>query len=159
MEMRFSQLADSLPEKLQCFSPFPTITDRTAYAALPPEVKNQILKIGESYFNYDFPALRATDFMSFKRTGNRADFETRYFARRQALNFLVLAEFGQFVKKVPGSCRHITAMFGVLLLIFYPILRSRCWIFLPVRPALYWHVFFICSTLSSMKSARKSTSA
>ena len=92
MEMRFSRLVDSLPEKLQRFSPFPAAVDRTAYAALPPEVKNQILKMGESYLNYDFPALRATDFMSFKRRGNRADFEARYFARRQALNFLVLAE-------------------------------------------------------------------
>ena len=92
METRFSQLAESFTKKLHSFSPFPVAADRAAYASLPPEVKRQILKAGEAYLNYDFPALTATDFMNFQRRGNRVDFEGRYFARRQALNFLVLAE-------------------------------------------------------------------
>ena len=92
MERRFTETAKKFNSTLTDFHPYPTALDRTAYETLPAEVKERVIKEGESYLGYEYPTIRATDFMNFKRTGNRVDFESVYFARRQALSGLVLAE-------------------------------------------------------------------
>ncbi len=55
-------------------------------------LKNKLIKNGEQYLNFEYPPIPATLFMSFVRTGNRVNYENVYFARRIALNSLVLAE-------------------------------------------------------------------
>ncbi len=92
MEMKFLEAAKVFRGKLCAFAPYPKATDREAYDKLPANIKEQILKEGEGYLGYAYPVIRATDFMNFKRTGNRVDFEDIYFARRHALCGLVLAE-------------------------------------------------------------------
>lgn len=92
MERRFTETAKNFNSTLTDFHPYPAAKDRKAYEALPAEVKERVIKEGESYLGYEYPVIRATDFMNFKRTGNRVDFESVYFARRQALSGLVLAE-------------------------------------------------------------------
>ena len=77
---------------LKAFSPFPTASDRQAYQGLPEEIRHKIIKEGESFLSFAYPPIRATDYMSFKRTGSRAVYEDPYFSRRKALNSLVLAE-------------------------------------------------------------------
>lgn len=95
MEKRFLNAMKDFWEKndrLQDYRPFPDIDDRNAYDALAPELRTSLIAQGETYLGYDYPAIRATDFMDFKRTGNRVNFENVYFARRYALNSLVVAE-------------------------------------------------------------------
>lgn len=95
MEMRFKETADNYLERvngLQPFSPFPRASDRAAWEHLPDALKKQLITLGEKYLHYEYPAIRATDFMAFKRTGSRVNYEELYFARRYALNSLVLAE-------------------------------------------------------------------
>ena len=79
-------------DQLQDYRPFPDIDDRNAYNELPQELRSSLITQGEEYLGYDYPAIRSTDFMNFRRTGNRVDFENLYFARRYALNSLIVAE-------------------------------------------------------------------
>ena len=92
MEMRFREIAENFSGDLKEFCPFPLGADWEAFAKLPSRVQSEIVEEGESFLHYEYPVIRATDFMNFKRTGNRVSFEDVYFARRHALNGLVLAE-------------------------------------------------------------------
>ncbi len=92
MEMKFLQTAEHFQGNLHSFQPYPQAALREAYENLPTKIKEDIISEGESYLHYSYPAICATDFMNFKRTGNRVAFEDIYFARRHALNGLVLAE-------------------------------------------------------------------
>lgn len=95
MEKRFLKAAEAFWEKndrLRDYRPFPDIDDRKAYDRLPQSLRSALISQGEQYLDFDYPAIRATDFMSFKRTGNRVDYENIYFERRYALNSLVAAE-------------------------------------------------------------------
>lgn len=100
MEKRFFKTAQDFfsgnspfgDRSLQDYRPFPDIDDRASYNNLPEKLKKELIAQGESYLGFDYPVIWATDFMKFKRTGNRTDFENIYFERRYALNSLVAAE-------------------------------------------------------------------
>ena len=79
-------------ELFQEFHPYPVIADRESWDSLDETWKKETLALGKAYKNYDYPHLSATDFLDFCRTGNRIRYEDRYFAKRYALNALVLAE-------------------------------------------------------------------
>ena len=74
------------------FMPFATLSDRKAWTSIPKDYLNQLIKDGESYLGYDYPLLPAASYMEFVRNGNRSRFQDKYYARRYALNALVLAE-------------------------------------------------------------------
>lgn len=95
MEKRFFNEMERFWEendRLQDYRPFPTIEDRKSYEGLPLELRQTLVSQGEACLGYQYPVIRATDFMNFKRTGNRVSFENLYFERRYALNTLVAAE-------------------------------------------------------------------
>ncbi|MCM1191484.1 MAG: heparinase II/III-family protein [Butyrivibrio sp.] len=107
MEMRFREAADTFlaaDKILQDFIPFPAAADRNAYERLSPELKRRLIAEGEACPDYGYPPIYATDFMAFKRTGNRVNFERLYFERRYNLNSLVLAECveheGRFLDRI-----------------------------------------------------------
>ena len=54
------------------------------------------IKNAEAYLDYDWPVIKATDYMAYKLTGNRLPNETPLFARRTALAALVLAEVAEY---------------------------------------------------------------
>ncbi len=70
----------------------PTAADRAAWIALPDDLKAALVAEGENYLGYAYPQILATDYMEFTRTGNRVHYEDKQFARRTALDALVLAE-------------------------------------------------------------------
>ena len=88
----FYEIAENYKDTFKPFSLYPPITDRNAWEGLDEEWKSKALALGESYLQFDFPSLTATDFMDFTRTGNRVRYETKCFSKRHALNALVLAE-------------------------------------------------------------------
>lgn len=95
MEKRFSEAAKTFLEKGGAFlelHPFPALPERSAYEALPEQLRKKLIAMGEARLGYAYPPIRATDFMDFCRTGNRVAYENLYFSRRHALNDLVLAE-------------------------------------------------------------------
>ena len=62
------------------------------YSTLSEARREEIIRAGEKYLQYDYPALPATLYLDLYRTGNRTHYETPYFARRQALSALTAAE-------------------------------------------------------------------
>ncbi len=67
----------------------PTAADRAAWEKTDASVFTQA---AEALCGYDWPTIKATDFMAFLRTGNRLIMEDKHFARRHAFNTLVTAE-------------------------------------------------------------------
>ena len=78
--------------KLLPFHPYPKASNRSAWNRIPSSVKTRLIKKGEDFLHFQYPALSATDFMDFVRTGNRERYQERLFNRRLAFNHLVLAE-------------------------------------------------------------------
>ena len=74
------------------FRPFPQWQDREQWMALSDHIKQQLIERGEKALNYKWPALPASLFLDFSRTGNRENFQNAFGARRHALRNLVLAE-------------------------------------------------------------------
>ena len=72
--------------------PYPTITDRAAWASLPESVRQSHIARGESRLNYAWPSLPATLFLEYVRNGNRTHYQKPSFARRAAVGDLVIAE-------------------------------------------------------------------
>ena len=74
----------------------PPAADRAAWTGLPEEIKSALIAEGEKYLGYDYPQILAADYMEFTRTGNRVHYEEKQFARRTALDALVLAECAEY---------------------------------------------------------------
>ena len=88
----FAERLRYLPFALPDFSAAPPAGDRQGWSALPDWVHEQILADGEAARAADDPQLLASDYLAYSRTGDRAGFEAKYFARRRRLNALALAE-------------------------------------------------------------------
>jgi hypothetical protein len=72
--------------------PVPPIGDRDGWARIAPGLRARIVKRAERAPNDPIPALPATLFLDYTRTGNRGRFESAMFARRDRLQTLVLGE-------------------------------------------------------------------
>jgi hypothetical protein len=72
--------------------PFPALTDRVGWQALPKAVATHLVARGEEALNTPLPPLPATLYLAYAREGNRSRFESVYFQRRTRLHDLVLAE-------------------------------------------------------------------
>ena len=92
IEKRFLETAKAFHGNCRPFHPFPKASDRRDYEALPTTLKERLVQAGEAKLGYEFPVIRATDYMRFKRDGDRAAFEALYFSKRNALNDLIQAE-------------------------------------------------------------------
>lgn len=88
----FRELADTWRPPFKPFMLYPPASHRSAWESLDSQWKSQILSSGRSYLHYRYPQILAEDFLDFTQTGNRVRYEEKYFARRRALDALVLAE-------------------------------------------------------------------
>ncbi len=88
------------------FQPYPAAGD-PAYGALPAEERAAIIRAAESFLDYDWPTLRATDYLEFYETGSQVGFQQVYFARLKALETLLYAEIlegkGRFVRDIANG--------------------------------------------------------
>lgn len=100
----FTERLSLLPETLGDFIPCPPVSNRAAWNALPSALRIALRKRGEDACDFVFQNFSATDYRTFCRTGNRSDYETRYFSQRRALNDLIMAECvtdeGRFLDKI-----------------------------------------------------------
>ena len=66
-----------------------------------------VVKTAESYLDYGWPVIKATDFMEFKKSGNRAIMEKIHFERRSAVMHLVFGELcenkGRFIPQIVNA--------------------------------------------------------
>jgi len=74
------------------WAPFPRAADRVAWAGLPAAHQHSLLTAGEAALGQTWPALPATLWLDFVRTGIRRHFEEAHFGRRRQFLALVLAE-------------------------------------------------------------------
>jgi len=92
--------------------PVPPIGDRDGWARLAPGLRNRIVARGERALKDPIPALPATLFLDYTRTGNRGRFESAMFARRDRLQTLVMAECvddkGRFLDAIVDTAWAIT---------------------------------------------------
>ncbi|MFW5836084.1 MAG: heparinase II/III domain-containing protein [bacterium] len=90
---RFPQ--ESLAELItprSAYRPHPTIDDRPAWTGLAESVKAAHIAAAERLIGYEYPSLPATLFLQYSRNGNRRNYEREHFARRGALETLLVAE-------------------------------------------------------------------
>lgn len=79
-------------DRLHSYNHYPPASERDIYNSLPKELTDSIIKEGEKYLGFQFPAIPATTYMAFLRTGNRVAFEDINFSKRYAINALIMAE-------------------------------------------------------------------
>jgi hypothetical protein len=111
MEYRFRNIATAYGGSFLPYEPFPRITDREAWGQVHPAMAEKVVREGERFLGYEFPELTREDYTEFSRTGNRVNFEAKYFARRHALVSLITAECvenqGRFLPDIKNGIRVI----------------------------------------------------
>ena len=89
----FQNCIPSLPSSLSDYDPFCDVRERgLSISAL---LKEKLLSDGKAYLHKPYAAIFATDYMKFKRTGDRSAFESLYFSRRFQLCALITAELAE----------------------------------------------------------------
>lgn len=87
--------------------PYPKADDRGAWQAVPQDIRDAQLQRGEAILGTEWAPLPANLFLEFKENGNRTHYERLYFARRQRLTNLVLAECvegkGRFLHEIANG--------------------------------------------------------
>ena len=98
----------------QKWVPYPDYTDRAGWDNLLGEYKNGIIKDGEQYLGFDWRIVKATDYLAYERTGNRAIMEGPLGANNKALGALVVAELaegkGRFIDEIINGVFHLCEM-------------------------------------------------
>lgn len=73
------------------FHPFPVYGDEV-WGKVNDSIRNTFIKQGESLLGQKWEAVPATDFLRFRKDGNRSEYEKHLFGRRDILIKLVVAE-------------------------------------------------------------------
>ena len=80
---------------------FPTVSDRAYWDGLS---NRGYVEAAESSLNFDWPIVKATDYMEFKKSGNRSIMERPHNLRRDKLTLFALAELvenkGRFLSQI-----------------------------------------------------------
>jgi len=101
-----TKLAAALKPRNQ-WSPYPRAADRDAWRSLPDKLRLDAVERGEKALPGDWPALRATQFLEYRREGNRSRYEAARNVRRDRLSELVIAECvegkGRFVDEIANG--------------------------------------------------------
>ena len=83
---------------------YPAYNNRTAWEALPKAIRADIIREGENALKCNWGVVKASDYMEFNRSGNRAIMEQPQSVRVSALEALTLAEL------VEGKGRFMDAL-------------------------------------------------
>ena len=75
---------------------FPRAREREFWNNIDPVKRKELISRAEIEQQNEFPCLKAKDFMKFIRNGNRIDYETPYFRKRDMLSSLVLGECAEY---------------------------------------------------------------
>lgn len=81
---------------------YPSYSDRAFWTGIPEDLSEAYLKKAESYLNYDWPSVKATDYLAFIRTGDRR--QEIFAAPKEALTSLMMGELtegqGRFLDQI-----------------------------------------------------------
>ena len=79
----------------QKWVPYPDYRDREGWDAMLGEYKDGLISAGEQYLDFDWLVVRATDYLDYKRSGNRYTQESRIRKNAEALSCLMVAELAE----------------------------------------------------------------
>ncbi|HET9280025.1 MAG TPA: heparinase II/III family protein [Flavitalea sp.] len=86
------------------WTPFPKTSDRDGWAKADEGMMKANLKLAESYIGYTWPSIPATKSLLIERTGDRNEYQSVSFEKRNVLGTLLLAEVyenkGRFVDPI-----------------------------------------------------------
>ncbi|TDB62699.1 heparinase II/III domain-containing protein [Arundinibacter roseus] len=71
---------------------YPAYTDRDAWTKLPEQTRTNAIKQGEKYLGFEWPSIKATDYLEFTRSGNRAIVDDKNREFSEAFRALLMAE-------------------------------------------------------------------
>lgn len=84
--------------------PFPKIEDRAAWAKADQDMMKAYVQKAETYLNYEWPGISAVKSLLIERTGDRDEYQTVSFKKRNVLGTLLLAEIaenkGRFIDQI-----------------------------------------------------------
>lgn len=84
--------------------PYPAYADRAGWERLSGKFREQQIKEGEKYLDFDWKVVKATDYLEFEKSGSRTIMESPFGANSTALSALVLAELcegkGRFMNQI-----------------------------------------------------------
>lgn len=72
--------------------PFPKAHEREAWTAIPENIRQTFIHLGEESLDKQVPSLPATVYLEYERIGNRSHYQNIWYERREMLHRLVLAE-------------------------------------------------------------------
>lgn len=88
----------------QKWVPYPDYSDRTGWDKFLGEYKDDYIRKGESFLDYEWKVVKATDYLEFGRSGNRTVMENPFNKNNTALGSLFMAEMaegkGRFVDQI-----------------------------------------------------------
>lgn len=102
---RFSkeELVNVLTPQAQ-WAPFPKRDDRAGWAKADQAMMKAYVQKAESYLNYDWPTIPATKSLLIERTGDRDEYQSVSFQKRDVLGTMLLAEIyenkGRFIDPI-----------------------------------------------------------
>ena len=83
---------------------FKLFCDREEGIAVSDEIRKQIFEQAEKILAKEYPHLYATEYMMYRKNGNRTVYESKFFDRREAAFTLAFAEYlereGRFTDKL-----------------------------------------------------------
>ena len=89
----FEEHGFSLKGRILPLEKFQLFCDRESGAVFSDNIKKQILERADGLLNKEYPAIYATDYMIYKRSGNRSVFEAKQFERRNDMLTFAYAEY------------------------------------------------------------------
>lgn len=108
---------DKLKEVLvlnQEWVPYPAYADRSGWDTFLGTFKEEYIRRGEKYLNYQWQVVRATDYLAFERTGNRQFMENPFDDNNRAIATLLMAELaegkGRFTDQLMNGVFHSCEM-------------------------------------------------
>ncbi len=94
--------------------PYPAYSDRRAWEQLTDPFREEQLKVGERYLDYEWKVIRLTDYLDYSRTGARTTMQDPFGSNCNALSALVLAELcegkGRFIDQIANGVWMFTEM-------------------------------------------------
>lgn len=98
----------------QKWVPYPAYTDRAGWDRFLGDYKAQYIQRGESFLDYEWKVVKATDYLEFGRSGDRQIMEQPFNQNNRALECLFLAELaegkGRFIDQLINGVFHSCEM-------------------------------------------------
>ena len=77
--MMIQEKLKAVPCHIEDFAPFPPASQRKSWESLLEASKHRILEIAKQTAGTGYPSLSASLYMEFSKSGNRGNFEGKYF--------------------------------------------------------------------------------